>query len=116
MTEEGLIDNMCDIKKAFFDHFYFFLGSSVAKSPFHLPDGFLSKLSLASKHDLVRPFSLPEIEAALNSMEPSKAPGPDGLNAGVLKTLWDHVKEDFLDFFSNFRSSGFIVPSLNSSF
>lgn len=61
-------------------------------------------------------FSMEELEATLNCMSPSKAPGPDGLNMGVLKALWGQIKQEVFDFFVDFYHSGTIPGGLNSSF
>lgn len=64
----------------------------------------------------MEPFSLPEIEAALHSMESSKAPGPDGINGGVIKSLWNEVKGDYLQLFSDFYENGSLPKGISSSF
>lgn len=64
----------------------------------------------------MKEFTLEEIEDALKDTESSKAPGPDGLNAGVLKSLWSTIKLDVLRFFSNLYHSGVIPKGCNSSF
>lgn len=49
-------------------------------------------------------------------MESNKAPGPDGINAGVLKVFWESFKGDFEALFSNFFDNGFLPAGLGSSF
>lgn len=65
---------------------------------------------------LVSEFSVMETEEALHDTNSNKAPGPDGINAGVLKEVWKYVKKEVFDFFSNFHSKNYIPAGLNSSF
>ncbi|GKV38927.1 hypothetical protein SLEP1_g46780 [Rubroshorea leprosula] len=65
---------------------------------------------------LERPFSVEEIEEGLRSYDGSKAPGPDGYNFNFLKFAWHCIKEDFINFFSEFHRNGKLVRGLNSSF
>lgn len=97
-----MISNPEGIKSALLLHFKNFLSNPTSSDIFILQKGLVKELSLEDKSRLVEPFSLPEIEAALHSMESSKAPGPDGINAGVIKFLWNEVKGDYLQLFSDF--------------
>lgn len=45
-----------------------------------------------------------------------KAPGPDGFNFHIIKTLWDSMAEDVKQFVDEFHSNGRTVKGLNSSF
>ncbi|GKV27589.1 hypothetical protein SLEP1_g36748 [Rubroshorea leprosula] len=74
------------------------------------------QLSEEKKDWLERPFSVEEIEEGLRSCEGSKAPGPDGYNFNFLKYAWQSIKEDFINFFSEFHRNGKLVRGLNSSF
>lgn len=68
------------------------------------------------KNELSRPFTIQEAEQALFSTNSNKAPGPDGMNAGVLKSLWHVIHRDFMDFLDKFHSRGHISPGLSSFF
>ncbi|GKV15204.1 hypothetical protein SLEP1_g26006 [Rubroshorea leprosula] len=74
------------------------------------------QISEEKKDWLERSFSAEEIEEALRSCDGSKAPGPDGYNFNFLKFAWQSIKEDFINFFSEFHSNGKLVRGLNSSF
>lgn len=76
----------------------------------------LNKLHQNSKSTMVPTFSESEIETALKSMESAKAPGPDGMNAGILKILWPQIKFDILKFFDDFHREGKFPREINSSF
>ncbi|GKV49617.1 hypothetical protein SLEP1_g56358 [Rubroshorea leprosula] len=74
------------------------------------------QISEEKKDWLERPFSVEEIEEALRSCDGSKAPGPDGYNFNFLKFACHSIKEDFINFFSEFHRNGKLVRGLNSSF
>ncbi|GKV29432.1 hypothetical protein SLEP1_g38359 [Rubroshorea leprosula] len=74
------------------------------------------QLSEEKKDWLERPFSVEEIEEGLRSCEGSKAPRPDGYNFNFLKYAWHYIKEDFINFFTEFHCNGKLVKGLNSSF
>ncbi|GLT27742.1 hypothetical protein SLA2020_027180 [Shorea laevis] len=74
------------------------------------------QISEEKKDWLERPFSVEEIEEGLRSCDGSTASGPDGYNFNFLKFAWHCIKEDFINFFSEFYRNGKLVRGLNSSF
>ncbi|XP_031095051.1 uncharacterized protein LOC115999336 [Ipomoea triloba] len=54
---------------------------------------------------LLRPFECDEVKAALFSMFPDKAPGPDGMNPGFYQHYWDVVGADVSEFVVNCLST-----------
>lgn len=109
-------NNPKQYQKALFQHFRNFLGADPKEKIFALGNFPINLLSCEDKIMLVQDFSLEEIEAALKSTESSKAPGPDGLNARVLKSLWPILKDDILKFFKEFGEKNFIAKGFNASF
>lgn len=85
-------------------------------SVFSVGDLLQTKIFVEHSQSLEESFSLPEIELALKHTDKTKAPGLDGLNAGVLHSLWPSIKNDVLAFFNDFHSTGFIPPGCNSLF
>ncbi|KAK1400743.1 hypothetical protein POM88_000348 [Heracleum sosnowskyi] len=69
------------------------------------------KISRLEVDSLERPVVIEELELALNQSGLDKAPGPDGLNAGTLKSLWRYLKDDLLAFVINFMASGELPSS-----
>ena len=53
---------------------------------------------------------------ALYSTVSDKAPGPDGINNGILKKTWKWTKDSCLEFVKEFFSLGTIPKGMNSSF
>lgn len=81
-----------------------------------MPLGEFQGLDECSKIASVNEFTLLEIEEALHETDKSKAPGPDGINAGVLSHIWPTIKTEVLLFFQLFHETGQIPTGLNSSF
>ncbi|XP_063945860.1 uncharacterized protein LOC135151374 [Daucus carota subsp. sativus] len=104
------------IKQVFFEHFKNFLGEVHEEEIFTMGDLFSKKLSIIQSNQLVEKFSLEEVEIALHSTDKTKAPGPDGLNAGVISSLWPWIKSEVMAFFHEFHASGKIPDGSNSSF
>lgn len=96
------------IKDAFYSHYSSFLGKMSTPKVFLLNSGLLMALEEQDKKSLVQAFNMSEIEDALFSTNSAKAPGPDGLNARVLKSIWKHIQNDILLFFNNFFETSYL--------
>jgi hypothetical protein len=68
---------------------------------------------LDEANELIKPFSLKEIEDALEEMDCSSAPGPDGFPVGLYKIFWNEIKQYVLEMFNNFHSDHFNLKRLN---
>ncbi|GAU30291.1 hypothetical protein TSUD_385120 [Trifolium subterraneum] len=66
--------------------------------------------------ELVKPFLLDEIKAAVWDCDSYKSPGPDGVNIGFFKDFWDLLKVDLLNFFAEFHRNGVLTKGINSTF
>ncbi|GKV30536.1 hypothetical protein SLEP1_g39339 [Rubroshorea leprosula] len=62
-----------------------------------------NKISEAEKELLIEPFLESEVKAAVWNCDSAKAPGPDGLSFGFLKTELEVVKDDILKFLADFH-------------
>jgi len=56
--------------------------------------------------DIIKPFMLEEIKAAIWDCDSFKCPGMDGFNLRFFKDFWDVLKIDLLIFFAEFLHSG----------
>lgn len=65
---------------------------------------------------LTREVSEQEMELALSQSSSDKAQGPDGMNAGVIKALWEKLKMDLMDTINFFMDKGKLPQGMNSSF
>lgn len=65
---------------------------------------------------LEKPFDEMEIRKAVFDYERDKAPGLNGFSMAVFQDCWEVVKQDLLGVFSEFRESGVINLSSNTTF
>ena len=78
--------------------------------------GVEEKVTLAINEDLLRPFEVREVEAALNQMESAMAPGPDGLPPLFYMQYWSKVGVEVLNAVLAVLNSGKIPENLNHIF
>lgn len=64
---------------------------------------------------LTRPLSLDEVKAVVFGMNGSSAPGSDGFGDVFFQSFWDIIGADVFNLVSQFFSSGWILPNLNSN-
>lgn len=78
----------------FFDYFSDFFDITGKSALLSL--GRLQTPAMSSSHSssLEEPFTMDEIERALNETDPSKASSPDGLDTRFLKSIWQWIKQD----------------------
>lgn len=112
----GIISNPEGIRKILLDYFKSLLTTPFPGKVFNLGSSMLTSLFEREKMDLVKDFSYSGIEDALAATDGSKSPGPDGVNAGVLRSLWPVIRNDVMHFFFSFHSSHHIPRGYNSSF
>nr|XP_023874458.1 uncharacterized protein LOC111987000 [Quercus suber] len=58
-------------------------------------------------------FSVEEIKAALFQMGPTKAPGPDGMNALFYQKYWHVIGDDVVAAILDFLNSSNMIPEIN---
>ncbi|XP_019150238.1 PREDICTED: uncharacterized protein LOC109147056 [Ipomoea nil] len=73
------------------------------------------RVTAAQNEGLLRPFEESEIKAALFSMYPDKAPGPDGMNPGFYQHFWDVVGSDVSSFIVNCLNNCSLPNRLNET-
>jgi len=91
----------------------FHSGGSVLHEAFF--SSIATRVSQADNELLLRPFASEEVKAALFSMFPDKAPGPDGMNPGFFQHYWDVVGVDVTAFVINCLNSCSFPPGLNDT-
>ncbi|GJY94381.1 RNA-directed DNA polymerase, eukaryota [Tanacetum coccineum] len=74
------------------------------------------RLSDLDRLQLDKDASVEEIKNAVWDCGSSKAPGPDGFSFLFLKTYWDLLKDDVVEFISSFLTSGQMSLGSNSAF
>ncbi|KAK3200434.1 hypothetical protein Dsin_023849 [Dipteronia sinensis] len=76
----------------------------------------LKRLENFDSKNLEEEFSMEEVCEAMRKCEDDKAPGPDCLNFNFIKSNWEVIKEDVMDFFVEFHRDGSLIMELNTTF
>lgn len=77
---------------------------------------YFKKLTMMDAIKLEAPFSLEEVKAAIWACGSEKAPGPDEFTFKFIKTYWDTLKDDVINFVLHFDKFGTLKRGCNSSF
>ena len=65
---------------------------------------------------LMRPITQEEVDQAVKTMPPGKAPGPDGFTTDFFHHCWDLVKMNVWTAVEESRAAGVVLPALNATF
>lgn len=107
-------DNMLGIISEYFQDI--FLSSSPSSSDFASVLSCVDpKVTANMNNQLLQPFTSEEIKMALVDMNPTKAPGPDGLPALFFQKFWDIVGEDITKAALHILNEGGDMGSWNST-
>ncbi|KAK9988414.1 hypothetical protein SO802_028653 [Lithocarpus litseifolius] len=74
------------------------------------------KVSPDMQGTLSSEFSAEEIKIALFQMGPTKAPGPDGMNALFYQRFWHVVGDTVVDAVLDFLNNGHMLPDINHTY
>ena len=116
MWNDNWITNPGQVKSIFAEYFKQFFMKRGVENVFYIANLFSKRLSGRESISLEEKFSREELQAALNSMNSNKSPGPDGINAAFLKNLWHMINKDVFRMANQFHVDGSLPPGLNSSF
>lgn len=105
-----------EIKKAIFEHIRDCFASRNFDKIFQVLHVVPKKISDEDNELLIKPPSKEEVELALWDCNSDKAPGPDGMNAGVLKYLWNSILNEMFESVLNFFRNGSLLGGMTSSF
>jgi hypothetical protein len=98
------------------DNFYKELFYAEAMGGIGLGDGFWTegcKISEEEAVELIKPFTVKEIEDALKKMSASSAPGPDGFPVGFYRAFCPEIKEIVMEMFADFHRGFLNLSRLN---
>lgn len=73
------------------------------------------KVTAAMNEKLIKIPDMEEIRAAVFSIHPGKAPGPDGFSAGFYQTFWDVIGTDIFRDVKSFFETGRMNPRQNET-
>ena len=74
------------------------------------------KVSIDMQQTLSSEYTADEIKAALFQMGPTKASGPDGMNALFYQKFWHIVGDNVVSVVLEFLNTGYMLPALNHTF
>ncbi|XP_024632727.1 uncharacterized protein [Medicago truncatula] len=92
----------------------FFCGSQIPYSRF-FNEGRHPALDDTGKTSLTSPITKKEVFAALNSMKPYKAPGPDGFHCIFFKQYWHIVGDDVFHLVRSAFLTGHFDPAISNT-
>jgi len=75
----------------------------------------LNQLTQSQMEELEQPVSRQEIDLAISSCDPSKAPGYDGFNLKCIKKMWPIIGEDFYSYIQRFFVKGKLHRGFNTT-
>ncbi|CAJ2667257.1 unnamed protein product [Trifolium pratense] len=75
-----------------------------------------NSLSEEDNSSLLSPFSVEEVREVVWNSDGNKCPGPNGFNFNFLKTCWDILKTDVMEFLNEFHSSASLPKAITASF
>lgn len=78
--------------------------------------GMFKSINNDSIGDLEVIFTESEVWATIKSCDRNKAPGPDGFNLSCIQKCWSILKQDFMNFMTEFHENGRLVRCLKCSF
>jgi hypothetical protein len=71
------------------------------------------RLTDEEAQNLIKPFTLKELEDALKDMDPNASPGPDGLPVSFYREFWDEIKLIMLEMFQELFRGKLNLSGLN---
>lgn len=105
-----------EIEKEAVDYFSIILGSwePNKKESVPLVDRTIERMvSHEDNERLMAPYSFEEVKKAAFSLQPHKAPGPDGFTTEFFQRCWDFMGEDIAEVVEDFRKNRRFVKSIN---
>ncbi|RLN39154.1 hypothetical protein C2845_PM01G41450 [Panicum miliaceum] len=115
--EDGgeIISKTEQLKKLITDYYKQLFGSTEPTN-IHLQDDIWSEQGGVSEEDnqnLIREFTMTELEQAVKEMKSDSAPGPDGFSTLFFKEFWDLCKADILEMLQNLHRDNLNLARLN---
>jgi len=109
------VEGVQNIRTTVFNHFATLYRASTVVQPGVEGLNF-RKLSYSLAGNLVRPFTLEEVKQTVWDCDSFKSSGPDRINFGFIKKIWQELKDDFMRFLMEFHRNGKLSKGVNSTF
>jgi len=114
-NNEVWVDNEEEIEKVVVNYFKNLFSSSNMVDPSLVLRDISPSVSPTMNEFLVKEVTEEEVKRALFSLNPTKAPGPDGMTALFFQRFWEIIKGDLTKMVKNFLSSGIFDGKLNET-
>jgi exonuclease III len=75
--------------------------------------GDVHRVSQKENEELIKPFSVAELEEVVKGLRDSSAPGPDGFSALFFKLFWGKIKGPIMEMLQDFREGNLDIARLN---
>lgn len=112
------LTNPPDVQNAFVANFYNLFGSLHTDNynGFERVNSLVNKrLTTSQMTSMARDVTVTEITEAFKSLNPNKAPGPDGFSASYFHSAWDIVGSEVTLAMKSFFDSGELLKEINST-
>jgi len=109
------VDNEEDIERVAVDYFENLFSSANTIDPSIVLRDISPSVSSTMNEFLVKEITEEEVKRALFSLNPTKAPGQDGMTALFFQRFWEIIKGDLINMVKNFFSSGIFDEKLNET-
>ncbi|KAH7851087.1 hypothetical protein Vadar_007104 [Vaccinium darrowii] len=106
-------DNPDEVANEFVKYFHDIFQSEGTEHMEEVTSTIRGKISGNMNSRLTKDFTRGEIKKALFDMDPTKAPGADGMTAGLFQHYWSIIGEDIINVVQSFFRSGQILRSFN---
>ena len=103
MADGDQIEGVETVRQMVFHHFQNHFKRIMQARP-NIGSLLFKSLSVTEGVDLIKPFLLEEIKAAILDCDSFRCPGPDGINLRFFKDFWEVLKIDLLIFFRKILS------------
>ena len=111
--QNNWVEEMDDIAEVATNYFETIFTSGSSNRMEECIDSVPHKVTEEMREFLSSEYSEDEIKATLFQIRPTKAPGPDGMNALFYQKFWHIVGNNVIAAVLNFLNSGFMPPEIN---
>ena len=112
-SQEQWVEEMEDVARVAVDYFDNFVCTGSCNQMEECLSTILAKVSPAMQDMFSRAFTADEIKEVVFQMGPTKAPGPDGMNALFYHKIWHIVGNDVVNTVLDFLNNEVMLPDLN---